>query len=93
MIGGGLVDAACVLWTSHGACNHYDIDQLRYNLYGVNICCQGLSIVILFLGLWTAWGMRKWPADQDAKDSEHFTKKDKPESDLLMGDHKIQSRV
>ena len=94
VIGGRLVDAACILWNQHGACSHYDIDQLRYNLYGINISCQGLAIVILLLGLWACWSMHKWPADQ-YKDSEYFTKKtlNKPESELLMRGQRNQSRV
>ena len=87
VIGGRLVDAACVLWTPTGACSHYDIDQLRYNMYGMNIGCNSLATLVFVLALWKAWDMRSWPAEEHDKESEYFDKtENKPESDSLMGD-------
>ena len=87
------MDAACVLWTPTGACSHYDIDQLRYNMYGVNIGCCSLAILIFAFALWKAWGMCTWPTDDHRGDSDYFDKiEKKPESDSLMDDFTFNTK-
>ena len=90
VIGGKLVDAACILWTPNGACSHYDIDKLRYHLYGMNIGCNVVATLFFILALWKAWNKRSWPYEKHHRESEYFDKREKmPESDLLMGKFKF----
>ena len=74
VIGGKLVDNACVVWSGgglggggggggggpQGYCSFYNIDTLRFNLFGYVIGFRTLSTLILAVALKLCWRMRKW---------------------------------
>lgn len=67
VIGGKLVDQACVLWSNgdSGSCTFYNMDTLRYTLFGFGICGRCVAIVIMAVILKFTWKMREWPGTID----------------------------
>ena len=88
-----MVDAACILWSPTGACAFYDNDAMRYNLYGVNIGCRALGILILSAAVIKSWNMRTWSGN--AKDeTPEVSENDKklPEAHNLMEKYTLNSK-
>jgi len=86
VIGGKLVDAACILWTggadATGSCSLYHLETLRYNLAGMSVACKSGAVCLLAIVVCYTWNMDKWPnkADDIQSDGvdfvyESYTKK------------------
>lgn len=86
VIGGKIVDQACLLWSDHvnnsGSCSFYNIHALRYNLSGLGIASRSLAIVVMSSILCFTWNMTKWPntRDEEAEEDPEFAtnRKSKP---------------
>ncbi|KAL4239396.1 hypothetical protein ACF0H5_000213 [Mactra antiquata] len=74
VIGGKLVDHACVLWSNgdSGSCTFYNIDTLRFNLFGLGICGRAVSIILVSLILKITWNMTEWPGTLDKMSEVDF---------------------
>lgn len=73
VIGGKLVDHACLLWSNGdtGSCTFYNLDTLRFNMFGFAIVGRSLAIVLMTVLLRVTWNMGEWSSPQDSK-SEDF---------------------
>ncbi|WAQ95690.1 SO2B1-like protein [Mya arenaria] len=76
VIGGKLVDAACILWSGGaatlGSCSYYNLETLRYNMYGMAIACKSGAIVLLAVIVCFTWNMHKWPNKADEENEVDF---------------------
>ena len=55
-------------------------------MYGVNIGCRAIAVLLFAAALWRAWSMRRWPSEDSDDDSGLYDIKEKrPEADALMG--------
>ena len=95
VLGGKLVDAACILWSSTGSCNFYDNDSMRYNMYGINIACRALAVLLFAVVVVKSWNMSTWSGnarDESPDLSEDVDVKRRPEADALMGKFTFHSK-
>ena len=69
VIGGKLVDHACLLWSDgdSGSCTFYNLNVLRYNIFGMSIGSKCIAILVLTSLLRVTWNMREWPYSADNK--------------------------
>ncbi|XP_053392350.1 solute carrier organic anion transporter family member 2A1-like [Mercenaria mercenaria] len=98
VIGGKLVDHACLLWSNgdSGSCTFYNLDTLRYNVFGWSVACRTVAILVLVLLLRITWNMREWPNNDDKQSLDFIVEskhKMKPGALIDKTSYQVKSSV